>query len=81
MVYGYPGMKDMGYDTRHGGAYDRGSADSYYSRTFDPHYYEADTGNSDRVAMKDMTAEQITAYTKGFNNNEAEGNFKEWGND
>ena len=31
------------YDQRHGGPFDRGAADSYYHRPFDPHYYEGAT--------------------------------------
>jgi len=58
------------YDPRHGGAYDRGSADSYYSRGFNPHYFEGATNTTPRVEMKDMTAAEITAYTAGFNDNE-----------
>lgn len=67
------------YDKRHGGAYDRGSADSYYRRGFTPHYYMGDTYSSDRVELADMTPEEITAYTKGYNDNEDDGNFKDWG--
>lgn len=67
------------YDKRHGGAYDRGSADSYYGRGFNPHYYVGATYSSDRVELADMTPEEITAYTKGYNDNEDEGNFKDWG--
>jgi|TARA_B110000285_G_C14872365_1_gene489835 hypothetical protein len=63
---------------RHGSPYDRGSADSYYSRKFNPHYYVADTLDSDMVEMKDMTPEQIVQYAKGFKENEDAGNFKEW---
>ena len=65
-------------DTRHGGPYDRGSADSYYRRSYNPHYYLGDTGNSPRVTLKDMTPDEIVAYTAGFNDNEDEGNFKEY---
>ena len=36
-------------DTRHGGPYDRGSADSYYRRGRSPHYYMGDTKASGRV--------------------------------
>jgi len=39
-------------DTRHGGPYDRGMADSYYRRGRTPHYYMADTGSSPRVGYK-----------------------------
>jgi hypothetical protein len=66
------------YDQRHGGAYDRGSADSYYSRGYTPHYYKGDTGSTPRVEMKDMTAAEIVAYTAGFNDNEMFGDKKEW---
>jgi len=66
-------------DPRHGGAYDRGSADSYYGRGFNPHYYVGATYSSDRVELADMTPEEIVAYTKGYNENEDAGNFKDWG--
>jgi hypothetical protein len=66
------------YDTRHGGAWDRGSADSYYSRSFDPHYYVGGTHVSDRVEMKDMTATEITAYSAGYAWNETHGDKKAW---
>lgn len=41
--------------TRHGGPFDRGSADYYYGRDFDPHYYIGDTGNSSRVMLDSLT--------------------------
>lgn len=66
------------YSERHGGPYDRGSADSYYGRGFNPHYFVGATYQSEKVEMKDMTPEEITAYTKGYNDNEEDGNFKEW---
>ena len=67
------------YDTRHGGPYDRGSADSYYSRGYNPHYFEGATSTTPRVEMADMTAAEITAYTAGFNDNESFGDKKDWG--
>jgi hypothetical protein len=66
------------YDTRHGGPYDRGSADSYFNRGYDPHYYQGASKMSPRVELKDMTAEEIVAYTAGYNDNEAAGHHKEW---
>ena len=66
------------YDTRHGGAYDRGSADSYYSRGFNPHYYVEGTSTSPRVELSQMTAQEIVAYTAGFNDNELFGDKKSW---
>lgn len=72
-------MIEVKYDQRHGGAYDRGSADSYYGRAFAPHYYVEGTGTSKRVELEDMTADEIVAYTAGFNDNEANGDKKCWG--
>jgi hypothetical protein len=66
------------YDIRHGSPYDRGSADSYYGRRFNPHYYLGATGSSPLVEMKDMTAAEITAYTAGFRDNEELGDKKNW---
>ena len=60
----------MEYDDRHGGPYDRGGADSYYQRGFDPHYYTGDSMKSQKVPMALMTAAEITAYTKGYNDND-----------
>ena len=65
----------MNYDTRHGGPYDRGGADSYYQRGYDPHYYTGDSMKSQKVPMALMTAAEITAYTKGYNDNEVAGHF------
>jgi hypothetical protein len=64
---------------RHGGPFDRGGADSYYRRGFNPHYYEGSTYQSKRIEMADMTPEEIVAYTKGYNDNEESGNFKDYG--
>ena len=66
------------YDNRHGGPWDRGSADSYYKRGFNPHYFVGDTYSTPKIEMEQMTAEEITAYTAGYNDNEQFGNKKEW---
>jgi hypothetical protein len=68
----------MNINTRHGGAYDRGSADSYYRRGRKPHYYVGDTYNSDIVTEERMTLQEIEEYHLGFDENETSGNFKEW---
>jgi hypothetical protein len=52
--------------TRHGGAYDRGSADAWYGRPAEPHYYTGDTHQSTRIDEADMSAEEIEAYTAGY---------------
>ena len=67
------------YDERHGGAWDRGSADSYYGRGFRPHLFEGDTYASREVTEQEMTAEEVAAYRAGYEQNELEGNFKDWG--
>lgn len=56
------------YDQRHGGAFDRGSADAYYGRPYDPHFYTGDTYGSLKVELADMTALDIVAYTAGYTN-------------
>jgi len=66
------------YDQRHGGPFDRGSADSYYGRPYSPHYYMGSTYTSARVELSDMTAEEIVAYTAGYNENEQLGDKKQW---
>lgn len=68
----------MTYDKRHGGPYDRGGADSYYSRGYNPHYYEGATYDSKRIELDSMTPAEITAYTKGYNDNEETGAKKEY---
>jgi hypothetical protein len=66
------------YDQRHGGPFDRGSADSWYGRAFDPHYYVEGTATSTRVGLAEMTAEEITAYSAGYSWNEKFGGKKEY---
>jgi|ETNmetMinimDraft_2_1059921.scaffolds.fasta_scaffold159633_2 hypothetical protein len=67
-----------GLDARHGGPFDRGAADSYYHRPGKPHYYVGDTGSSELVEEKDMTAKEIEAYHTGFDWNEEIGAKKDW---
>jgi hypothetical protein len=68
----------MSYDMRHGGPYDRGSADSYYRRGFEPHYYRGGSYTSERVEEQDMTADEIEAYRAGYQYNESLGDYKDW---
>jgi hypothetical protein len=67
------------WDCRHGGPFDRGSADSYYGRDFSPHYFTGGTYMSDEVALGEMTPDEIVEYTKGYNYNEQYGDKKDWG--
>lgn len=66
------------FSTKHGSPYDRGSADSYYRRERNPHWYPNGTYNEPKIGHKDMTIDEIEAYHAGYDDNEAEGNFKEW---
>lgn len=61
--------------TRHGGAYDRGSADAYYHRPSEPHYYTGDTYSSTKIEEVDMSEEEIAAYMAGYNE---ETDRKDW---
>ena len=54
----------MKYDDRHGGPYDRGGADSYYRRAFQPHYYTGASMQSDCIPMEMMTPAEITAFQR-----------------
>ena len=67
------------FDHRHGGAFDRGAADSYYRRGREPHYYVGPTNFSQRVNEKEMTVEEIEAYHAGYDYNEQYGDKKDWG--
>ena len=66
----------MNYDQRHGGPFDRGSADAYYSRPFEPHYYVGATKMTPRISEQAMTAEEIEAYRAGY---ESTYERKDWG--
>ena len=61
---------------RHGSLYDRGSADSYYNRKLDPHWYPLGSYNNPRIT--DLTPEQISEYKAGYEDNEKLGDHKQW---
>jgi hypothetical protein len=60
----------------HGSLFDRGSADSYYGRPCDPHYYPQGSYNGERVT--DLTDEQVKEYLAGYDWNEKHGDKKNW---
>jgi len=66
------------HDKRHGGPFDRGSADSYYRRARIPHYYMGGTATSVKVLAEDMTKDELEAYCAGWRENEELGDFKEY---
>lgn len=50
---------------RHGGLYDRGSADAYYYRQPAPHWYPEGTRVGARI--EDLSAEEQAEYMAGYN--------------
>ena len=71
-------LDEVMYDKRHGGPFDRGTADSYYDRPFNPHFFTGKTYMSERVELSAMTPEEITAYSAGYSWNEQYGHKKEY---
>lgn len=66
------------YSMKHGGPYDRGSADAYYRRDFDPHYWPEGTGKGQRIKVEKGTPE-YEAYDAGYRYQIQSGDFKDWG--
>ena len=66
------------YSERHGGAFDRGSADYYYGRGRQPHFFTGDTYNSAKVPIELMSAREIDAYDAGYDEAKSFGDRKEW---
>ena len=60
----------------HGSLWDRGSADSYYGRPRDPHWYPDGSYNGERVT--DLTPDQVQEYMDGYDWNELHGDKKSW---
>ena len=69
-------MDDIWMGRKHGSPMDRGSADRDYGRKYDPHWWPEGTGKGSRIELKDMSVEEICAYTKGFKEEE---DRKDWG--
>lgn len=69
-------MGAVKFDTRHGGPYDRGAADAYYRRDYDPHYFVGKTYSSGRVGRENMKPSEIEAYKVGWDEQQESGVFK-----
>ena len=67
-----------GFSQRHGGPWDRGSADSYYGRPRRPHWFTGDSYSSQEVLAAPGTNEW-EAYNAGYDWNERQGLKKDWG--
>jgi hypothetical protein len=61
---------------QHGSLFDRGSADSYYSRPRDPHWYPMGSYNGNPVT--DLTQSEREEYLAGYDHNERFGHKKNW---
>ena len=67
--------KGKQYNDRHGGPFDRGAADSWYSRPYSPHYFTGASYQSTRLELVDMSSKEIDDYAAGYNwNTELGGN-------
>ena len=64
------------FDARHGGPFDRGTADSWYRRGRNPHFFRGATYDSPKVEEKDMTVFEIKEYNAGFDENESDPNAR-----
>jgi hypothetical protein len=62
---------------QHGGLFDRGRADSYYGRPRNPHWYPNGTYKGDLV--EDLTPAEVAEYLAGYDDNERNGDKKDWG--
>lgn len=60
----------------HGGLWDRGSADSWYSRAPEPHWYPEGTGNGQKIT--DLNPAEIEEYLAGYAHNEQFGGKKSY---
>jgi hypothetical protein len=70
--------KGKHYPVWHGSPFDRGSADSYYSRPRTPHYWPEGTYKGKEVPKEKMTPAEIKAYNAGYDFNEELGDKKEY---
>ena len=66
------------FDRTHGSPFDRGAADSWYSRPRDPHHYPNGSYNGDPIESKDMSMAELRAYFAGYDYNERFGGKKDW---
>ena len=73
--------RGMIFDRSHGSPFDRGSADSWYGRPQDPHWYPEGTYNGNRIESKDMSIAELRAYFMGYEYNEQFGGKKDYENE
>jgi hypothetical protein len=64
------------FNRSHGSLYDRGSADSYYGRMPDPHYWLEGTGHGTKVT--ELNSAEVEEYMAGYDDNERSGDKKDY---
>lgn len=64
------------FSRSHGSLYDRGSADSYYGRMPDPHWYPEGTGHGIKVV--ELNDVEVAEYMAGYEDNEKSGDKKDY---
>jgi hypothetical protein len=69
-------FKGAVYQQQHGSPFDRGSADSYYSRSRVPH--KGGVGGSSGPRITELTPAEVEAYHAGYDYNEESGDKKNW---
>ena len=67
----------MTYNKRHGGPYDRGSADAYYGRVYNPHCFVGASYSTPLIEEAEMTVDALEAYYTGYHDQIKSGKFKE----
>lgn len=64
------------YAQKHGNPFDRGSADSYYGRSRQPH--KGGVGGDSGPRVTELTLDEMEAYHAGYDYNEQSGDRKEY---
>ena len=63
-------------DKKHGAPFDRGSADAWYGRGPEPHFYPDGSYNGERIEEDKMTINQREAYWAGYTIHEADPGYR-----
>jgi hypothetical protein len=69
-------FRGVTYITKHGGPFDRGTADSWYSRPAVPH--KGGVGGDSGERTTDLTDTERSAYYAGYEYNELHGGKKDY---
>ena len=59
-------ISDSKLSRKHGSPYDRGSADRYYQRQFDPHWWPEGTGKGLKITAEVMHEDELLEYSLGW---------------